>query len=95
MQKRQIPVRTLSAPLRPLNNVTGAAIAVVPESATAVRAPGVAFTPLRDMAPVEVICAYPVDGHSPTLNLFIEFVQSEISPSIRAEHELWPVEQSA
>jgi N-acetylmuramoyl-L-alanine amidase len=28
MQKRQIPVRTLSAPLRPLNNVTGAAIAV-------------------------------------------------------------------
>ena len=73
----------------------GAAIAVVPESATAVRAPGVAFTPLRDMAPVEVICAYPVDGHSPTLNLFIEFVQSEISPSIRAEHELWPVEQSA
>ena len=27
-QKRQIPVRTLSAPLRPLNNVTGAAIAV-------------------------------------------------------------------
>ena len=28
MQKRQIPVRTLLAPLRPLNNVTGAAIAV-------------------------------------------------------------------
>ena len=28
MQKRQIPVRTLTAPLRPLNNVTGAAIAV-------------------------------------------------------------------
>jgi N-acetylmuramoyl-L-alanine amidase len=28
MQKRQIPVRTLGAPLRPLNNVTGAAIAV-------------------------------------------------------------------
>lgn len=28
MQKRQIPVRTLSAPLRPLNNVVGAAIAV-------------------------------------------------------------------
>ncbi|MGO9084419.1 MAG: N-acetylmuramoyl-L-alanine amidase [Candidatus Sulfotelmatobacter sp.] len=28
MQKRQVPVRTLSAPLRPLNNVTGAAIAV-------------------------------------------------------------------
>jgi N-acetylmuramoyl-L-alanine amidase len=28
MQKRQIPVRTLSAPLRPLNNVTGTAIAV-------------------------------------------------------------------
>jgi N-acetylmuramoyl-L-alanine amidase len=27
-QKRQIPVRTLAAPLRPLNNVTGAAIAV-------------------------------------------------------------------
>lgn len=27
-QKRQIPVRTLTAPLRPLNNVTGAAIAV-------------------------------------------------------------------
>jgi len=28
MQKRQLPVRTLTAPLRPLNNVTGAAIAV-------------------------------------------------------------------
>ena len=28
MQRRQIPVRTLTAPLRPLNNVTGAAIAV-------------------------------------------------------------------
>jgi N-acetylmuramoyl-L-alanine amidase len=28
LQKRQIPVRTLSAPLRPLNNITGAAIAV-------------------------------------------------------------------
>jgi N-acetylmuramoyl-L-alanine amidase len=28
MQRRQIPVRTLAAPLRPLNNVTGAAIAV-------------------------------------------------------------------
>lgn len=28
LQKRQIPVRTLSAPLRPLNNVTGPAIAV-------------------------------------------------------------------
>src|SRR5579864_2144088 len=27
-QKRQIPVRTLAAPLRPLNNMTGAAIAV-------------------------------------------------------------------
>jgi N-acetylmuramoyl-L-alanine amidase len=35
LQKRQIPVRTLSAPLRPLNNVTGAAIAVevAPEGA--------------------------------------------------------------
>jgi N-acetylmuramoyl-L-alanine amidase len=28
LQKRQIPVRTLAAPLRPLNNLTGAAIAV-------------------------------------------------------------------
>lgn len=28
MQRRQIPVRTLAAPLRPLNNVAGAAIAV-------------------------------------------------------------------
>jgi N-acetylmuramoyl-L-alanine amidase len=28
MQKRQIPVRTLTAPLRPLNNVTAAALAV-------------------------------------------------------------------
>jgi N-acetylmuramoyl-L-alanine amidase len=28
MRRRQIPVRTLAAPLRPLNNVTGAAIAV-------------------------------------------------------------------
>jgi N-acetylmuramoyl-L-alanine amidase len=28
MQRRQIPVRTLAAPLRPLNNLTGAAIAV-------------------------------------------------------------------
>ncbi len=28
MQRRQIPVRTLVAPLRPLNNVTGAALAV-------------------------------------------------------------------
>jgi len=28
LQKRQIPVRTLGAPLRPLNNVTGAAIAI-------------------------------------------------------------------
>ena len=28
LQKRQIPVRTLSAPLRPLNNITGPAIAV-------------------------------------------------------------------
>ena len=28
MQKRQIPVRSLAAPLRPLNNVTGAAIAI-------------------------------------------------------------------
>ncbi len=28
MQRRQIPVRTLTAPLRPLNNVAGAAIAV-------------------------------------------------------------------
>jgi N-acetylmuramoyl-L-alanine amidase len=28
MQKRQIPVRTLAAPLRPLNNLTGAAIAI-------------------------------------------------------------------
>ena len=28
LQKRQIPVRTLGAPLRPLNNVTGPAIAV-------------------------------------------------------------------
>jgi N-acetylmuramoyl-L-alanine amidase len=28
LQKRQVPVRTLTAPLRPLNNVTGAAIAV-------------------------------------------------------------------
>jgi N-acetylmuramoyl-L-alanine amidase len=28
LQKRQIPVRTLTAPLRPLNNLTGAAIAV-------------------------------------------------------------------
>jgi hypothetical protein len=27
-QRRQIPVRTLQAPLRPLNNVTSAAIAV-------------------------------------------------------------------
>lgn len=28
MQKRQIPVRTLTAPLRPLNNITGPALAV-------------------------------------------------------------------
>jgi N-acetylmuramoyl-L-alanine amidase len=28
LQRRQIPVRTLTAPLRPLNNLTGAAIAV-------------------------------------------------------------------
>jgi hypothetical protein len=28
LQKRQIPVRSMTAPLRPLNNVTGAAIAV-------------------------------------------------------------------
>jgi N-acetylmuramoyl-L-alanine amidase len=28
MQRRQIPVRTLTAPLRPLNNITGPAIAV-------------------------------------------------------------------
>jgi N-acetylmuramoyl-L-alanine amidase len=28
LQKRQIPVRTLAAPLRPLNNLTGAAIAI-------------------------------------------------------------------
>ncbi len=28
MQRRQIPVRSLAAPLRPLNNITGAAIAV-------------------------------------------------------------------
>jgi N-acetylmuramoyl-L-alanine amidase len=28
LQKRQIPVRTMSAPLRPLNNITGPAIAV-------------------------------------------------------------------
>jgi N-acetylmuramoyl-L-alanine amidase len=28
MQKRQIPVRALTAPLRPLNNITGAAVAV-------------------------------------------------------------------
>lgn len=28
LQKRRIPVRTLAAPLRPLNNITGAAIAV-------------------------------------------------------------------
>ena len=28
LQKRQIPVRALAAPLRPLNNVSGAAIAV-------------------------------------------------------------------
>jgi len=28
MQRRQVPVRTLTAPLRPLNNVTGAAIAL-------------------------------------------------------------------
>jgi N-acetylmuramoyl-L-alanine amidase len=28
LQRRQIPVRTLAAPLRPLNNITGAAIAV-------------------------------------------------------------------
>ena len=28
MQRRQIPVRVLAAPLRPLNNITGAAIAV-------------------------------------------------------------------
>jgi N-acetylmuramoyl-L-alanine amidase len=28
LQKRQIPVKTLMAPLRPLNNITGPAIAV-------------------------------------------------------------------
>jgi hypothetical protein len=28
MQKRQIPVRLLTAPLRPLNNITAAALAV-------------------------------------------------------------------
>ena len=28
LQKRQVPVRTLQAPLRPLNNMAGAAIAV-------------------------------------------------------------------
>src|SRR5207302_4966128 len=28
LQKRQVPVKTLAAPLRPLNNVTGPAIAV-------------------------------------------------------------------
>jgi N-acetylmuramoyl-L-alanine amidase len=28
LQKRQVPVKTLTAPLRPLNNVTGPAIAV-------------------------------------------------------------------
>jgi N-acetylmuramoyl-L-alanine amidase len=28
LQKRQIPVRTMGAPLRPLNNITGVAIAV-------------------------------------------------------------------
>ena len=37
LQKRQVPVRTLIAPLRPLNNVTGPAIAieVAPEAADA------------------------------------------------------------
>ena len=28
LQKRQLPVRTLTAPLRPLNNITGPAIAI-------------------------------------------------------------------
>lgn len=52
----------------------GSAIGVVPESATSVHARGVTFKRLREMNPAEVICMYLAEDRSPTLELFVSFL---------------------
>ena len=54
----------------------GAAVCVVPESATVVHARGVAFKRMGQLAPVAVTCLYPTYDRSPTLDLFVKFLDS-------------------
>jgi LysR family transcriptional regulator, benzoate and cis,cis-muconate-responsive activator of ben and cat genes len=56
----------------------GAAIGVVPESATSVHARGVTFKRLREMTPAEVTCIYAADDRSPTLELFVSFLEGRL-----------------
>lgn len=54
----------------------GTAMGVVPESATAVHAHGVTFRKLHTMTRVEVVCSYTAKNRSPTLELFIRFLDT-------------------
>lgn len=52
----------------------GTAVAVVPESATKTRTEDVAFLPIVDAAPVSLSCLYRADDWSPTLSLFLSYL---------------------
>jgi LysR family transcriptional regulator, benzoate and cis,cis-muconate-responsive activator of ben and cat genes len=54
----------------------GTAIAVVPESATKTVPDGVVFIPLSDAAPAPLYCVHLQDSPSPTLRLFIDYLDS-------------------
>jgi len=56
----------------------GTAIAVVPESATKTRTDDVVFLPVVDASPVSLSCIYRAERWSPTLDLFIDFLDRRV-----------------
>lgn len=62
----------------------GAAIAVVPESATRRRPYGVSFIPLSDAPPTPLYCVYSNSNAAPTLRLFIDYIDERDPDSLRA-----------
>jgi DNA-binding transcriptional LysR family regulator len=56
----------------------GTAAAVVPESATKTRTDDVVFLPVVDASPVSLSCIYRAERWSPTLDLFIDFLDRRV-----------------
>lgn len=63
----------------------GTAVSVVPESATKTRTDDVTFLPLADAAPVSLSCIYRAERWSPTLDLFISYLDRLAECSAEAE----------